>query len=170
MSDPTVPIEIERKYLLRDVPDFPDGMQVIRIEQGYLRTDENDSHVGRVRRSTFDDGRVVCKHTVKRGFGLVREETERELTDEQFADFWPHTEGRRLTKTRHVLTIGEVVWMIDVFDQMDLVIAEAEVPTVDTPSPAPDWLEPLIVREVTEDLAYTNANLARQIAEQAAST
>ncbi len=168
MSDPAVPIEIERKYLLSGVPRFPANAQVIKIEQGYLQADDDDAHVGRVRRSTFDDGRVICKHTVKRGSGLVREEIERELTDEQFADFWPQTEGRRLTKTRHVLTIGDVVWMIDVFDQIDLVIAEAEVPTVDTPSPAPAWLEPLIVREVTEDPAYTNANLAQQIAEQAA--
>jgi CYTH domain-containing protein len=161
--------EIERKYLLSSRPECPTEAEVLRIEQGYLPPptedvpEDEDLREGRLRRCTSADGRVEHVHTVKRGIGLVREEREQTITAERFAAHWPRTVDARLSKTRYELRIGEVLWVVDVFDELDLVLAEAELPTADTPSEPPPWLKPLIVREVTGDPAYTNSSLARRI-------
>jgi len=41
------------------------------------------------------------------------------------------------------------------------VLAEVELPSSDTLVTLPDWLAPYLMRDVTGDAAYVNANLAR---------
>ncbi len=148
-------LEIERKYLLHSVPQLPPTARRYRLEQGYFADEP-----GRLRRSRAPDGTVTYTHTVKKGVGLVREETERELSPDEFKSLWPRTAGRRLTKTRTKVPDGDLVWEIDDYDALDLVIAEVELPTVDTRVTVPDWLAPHVVREVTEEPEYGNYKLA----------
>ena len=103
-------------------------------------------------------------HTVKHGVGLVRQEVESELERETFERAWPRTAGRRLSKTRYRVREGQLTWEIDVFDGIDLVLAEVELPTAETPSPIPGWLAPLVDREVTNEPGYTNAAIASRLA------
>jgi adenylate cyclase len=161
------PLEIERKYLLRSVPQVPPNAEVWRIEQGYFdfnakpaSPDPDGLDVGRIRRTTMPDGTVVCTHTVKSGVGLVRQEIEREISLEAFERAWPRTQGRRLRKVRHRVRDADLIWEIDVFASVDLALAEVELPTPDTPSPFPKWLQPCIDREVTGEPAYSNAAIA----------
>jgi adenylate cyclase len=56
---------------------------------------------------------------------------------------------------------GSLVWEIDVFSDRDLVLAEIELPADDTAVNLPPWLAPHVVREVTDEAAYVNLNLAR---------
>jgi len=89
-----------------------------------------------------------------------RLETEEEITREVFEALWPPTEGRRISKRRRKIEEGRLTWEIDEFDGRDLVLAEVEIPAQDVTTNIPGWLQPLVVREVTDDPAHLNHNLA----------
>jgi CYTH domain-containing protein len=65
-----------------------------------------------------------------------------------------------LRKRRYRVPQGDLVWEIDQFLDRDLVLAEVELPGPRSEVSIPEWLRPHILREVTEDPAYTNAHLA----------
>jgi CYTH domain-containing protein len=148
-------LEIERKYLLQALPQFPATARSYRMDQGYFANEP-----GRVRRTQAPDGTISYTHTIKKGRGLVREEIERVISPDEFESLWPRTTGRRLTKTRTKVPEDNLVWEIDDYDDLDLVVAEIELPTPDTSVTIPDWLAPLVVREVTGERAYLNSALA----------
>lgn len=152
------------------MPEVPDemksGVEVWVIEQGYFDTDHHgdpspDRPEGRIRRTTFPDGSTKFFHTVKRGLGLVREEREIELAESVFTDLWPQTEGRRINKSRLRVPVGDQIWEIDQFLGIDLVLAEAELPSMETELVLPAWLQARVIREVTEEPAFRNFELAR---------
>ncbi len=157
---PATTLEIEHKYLLRSVPALPPGAIAIRIEQGYLPDHGDADAEGRVRRSVNADGTVRLQHTIKKGHGLIRTEQERDLTPDEFNRLWPLTEGRRLAKTRHRVPAGDLCWEIDVFDDLDLVLAEIELPGPEVVAEIPDWLAPCVAREVTDEATFTNYEMA----------
>jgi CYTH domain-containing protein len=169
--------EIERKYLLDAMPQVPQGAERWRIEQGYLspqspaprergddvRREDATLDYGRLRRTIMPDGSVVCTHTVKVGSGVKRFEHEREITCEEFDRHWPRTLGRRLLKTRWRVQHGALIWEIDDIHNDPLVLAEVELETPDQSVAPPQWLARHIVREVTDDPAYTNASIAERV-------
>ncbi len=152
-----VPVEIERKFLLDSLPDAARLATPERIEQGYLPGTEL---VERVRRVTAADGGIRYWRTVKFGTGVSRFELEEETTRAVFQALWPLTEGRRVDKHRHVVPDGAHKWEIDGFAGRDLVLAEVELESEGEEVTIPDWLAPHVVREVTGEDAYVNANLA----------
>ena len=158
-SPPVHSLEIERKFLLDRVPKLPAYAATWHLEQGYLADGP-----GRLRRTVKSSGAVVYTHTVKQGKGIVRRETERTLSADEFQAIWPRTVGRRLRKTRHLVSEGDLVWAIDDYDDLELVLAEVELVSVDTPCDPPDWLLPCIVREVTDEPEYQNYELALRLA------
>ena len=148
-------LEIERKYLLQSLPQFPATARSYRMDQGYFANEP-----GRVRRTQAPDGTISYTHTIKKGVGLVREEIERVLSPDEFESLWPRTAGRRLTKTRTKVPDDNLVWEIDDYDDLDLMVAEIELPTPDTSVTIPGWLAPHVIREVTGERAYLNSALA----------
>lgn len=167
-------LEIERVFLLDRLPELPASLEgsgeLWHIDQGYFPEPTTasvgtDGSVpeGRIRRIQRPDGSCRYVHTIKSGLGLVREETERTLTPEQFEGLWPRTEGRRLRKTRLRIEVEGQLWELDRFLDLkgELVLAEAELPSEDTPLVPPPWLEERILREVTEDPRFRNYQLAR---------
>ena len=154
-------LEIERKYLLRSMPELPGDAESVHIEQGYLPLDHDPP--GRLRRTRRRDGTLVHHLTLKRGEGLVREEIERELDPESFARFWPATSGRRLVKRRWIIPVSDhpsLRWEIDEFLDRTLVLLEIELPDPAFAVDVPPFLARCIDREVTDDPAYRNAALA----------
>lgn len=149
--------EIERKYLLRALPQMPDVRDVLEIEQGYI---PGDTLVERLRRQRSRDGTVTCFRTVKAGSGLQRLELEDETDERTFEHLWQLTAGLRLRKRRYLVPVNGATWEVDEFTDRDLVLAEIELPTADTPVTLPDWLSAVLVREVTEEREYTNRSLA----------
>lgn len=145
--------EIERKFLLERLPDSIDDNESTDIAQGYLAVD--DSAEVRVRSRA---GEHVL--TVKGGHGQVRREVSIELTDEQFDQLWPLTEGRRISKRRWVIPQGELQLEIDAYrDKLDgLLVAEVEFESEEASKAfePPEWFG----QEVTEDRKYSNAALA----------
>jgi adenylate cyclase len=150
-------VEIERKFIVDDVPaelaDHPSS----EIRQGYLAIDGDGTEV-RVR--SRDGGAVL---TVKQGAGRSRSEEELELGEDQFEQLWPLTEGRRIEKRRYDVPASEGLTIeVDVYagELEGLVIAEVEFPD----DRAADAFEPpaWFGREVTEDPGFKNQNLARE--------
>lgn len=152
-----VPMEIERKYLLRSLPHTLRGMASVEIAQGWLPGTRLLERVREVRRGD----EVRHYRTVKLGSGVARVEVEEETTPELFAVLWPTTRERRVRKRRYAVAEGRLTWEVDQFAGRDLVLAEVELPTADTVVEIPQWLEPYLVREVTDEAAYVNANLAQ---------
>lgn len=152
-------LEIERKFLLDRLPALPGHALAYRMEQGYFACEP-----GRVRRTVRPDGSVACTHTVKQGIGLVRREDERSIEERDFERLWPRTDGRRLRKTRHRVTEQQLVWEIDEYDDLDLVLAEVELPSAETEITIPGWLAPHVVRDVTNEPEYQNHEIALRIA------
>ena len=152
------PVEIERKYLLRAMPVMPRVVQTYEIDQGYI---PGEKLVERLRRQRDRDGMTRYFRTIKLGSGVSRTELEDETTQRVFEHLWQLTEGRRLTKRRHVAPNGSDMWEIDEFTDRPLVLAELEIEHADAPVAIPDWLKPVLVREVTDEKEYSNRSLAR---------
>ena len=125
--------------------------------------------VGRIRAIESAAGspaEVRYIHTLKLGMGLIRREIERPLSRSAFEAAWAVTEGRRLEKTRWRIPDHGVLWEIDRFKApsaaLGLILAEAEAPSEAAAMALvpPEWLAPVVDREVTDDPIYTNAEIA----------
>jgi adenylate cyclase len=145
-------IEIERKFVVSNLP-VPEQRPAL-IRQGYVTAGSDDTEV----RLRHKGDRFF--QTIKRGSGLSREETEVELTREQFDTLWPQTEGRRVMKDRYEIPYRGRVIELDVFHGAleGLIIAEVEFDSVDDSKmfAAPDWFG----TEVTDNPGYKNRALA----------
>lgn len=146
--------EIERKFLVREMPADLTSFPSNEISQGYLVSLDNGLQV-RLRKSG-----ERYSLTFKRGTGNVREEREVELTARQFDALWPATEGKRLVKTRYEIPFGERVVEVDVYHgrHEGLVVAEVEFDeeAASKNFEPPDWLGD----DVTGDPRYSNQLLA----------
>jgi adenylate cyclase len=146
--------EIERKFLVRKMPDGLTSYPNNEISQGYLVSLDDGTQV-RLRKA--NEQRTL---TFKRGTGNVREEREVELTAKQFDALWPATEGKRLVKTRYEIPLGERIVEIDVYHDRHegLVVAEVEFDDEDAAKNfhPPEWLGD----DVTGDPRYSNQLLA----------
>jgi CHAD domain-containing protein/CYTH domain-containing protein len=149
--------EIERKYLLRALPVGVEQAPADEIEQGYLPGRRWQERLRRVRAGNGER----FYRTVKLGVGLERTEVEEETDAETFERLWSLTEGRRVRKRRYRVEDDGRIWEIDEFLDRDLVLAEVELESAaETPAP-PDWLRPVLLRDVTGAPEYQNARLAR---------
>jgi len=121
-------MEIERKFLIEELPRRLTRYPHKEIAQGYLSIGRNKSHV-RLRRA----GRA-CTLTYKRGPARAREEREIHLTPVQFDILWPATAGSRLTKTRYYVPYKKLTIEIDIYrgSNQGLMVAEVEFPDVAT--------------------------------------
>ncbi len=150
-------IEIERKYLLSNVPPSLKGHPFREIAQGYIPGERLRERVRRVRQ---DDSEWYVR-TVKVGTGIRRLELQDDTDRATFEVLWPLTEGRRVVKRRYRVPEAGLIWEVDEFTDRDLVLAEVELPSEDVKPGLPDWIAPYVVREVTGESEYANINLAR---------
>jgi CHAD domain-containing protein/CYTH domain-containing protein len=149
--------EIERKYLLRELPSAVVDVPALEMTQGYLPGERLSE---RLRHVSSPEGEHWYR-TLKVGTGLRRIEIEEETSREVFDGLWPLTEGRRLAKKRRRMEQDGFTWEIDEFRDRELVLAEIELPTETTAVTPPDWLRPYVVRDVTGEPEYQNYTLAR---------
>lgn len=146
--------EIERKFLVRKLPEDLERFPHAEIDQGYLAVAADGVQV-RLRKAGAQHSL-----TFKRNRGNSREEREVVLSLEQFAVLWPGTEGQRLTKTRYNVPLGDRVAEIDVYRGRHAGIVVAEVEFDDEQSAAafapPEWFGD----DVSRDPRYSNQLLA----------
>src|SRR5437762_14069114 len=117
--------EIERKFLLKQLPERLKQARRCVIAQGYLAAEPGGRHV-RLRKK----GKTASL-TFKVGRGAHREEREIKLSAKQFTALWPATVGRRLRKLRHEVPWRNLIIEIDTYRGRNtgLVVAEEEFPT-----------------------------------------
>jgi len=151
------PLEIERKWLLSALPPRVRSLTPALLRQGYLPGDELVERIRSVTRAKHTE----WIRTVKLGRGIVRIEIEEAATPVLGKALYALTAGKRVTKRRYAVHDGPLTWEIDEFTDRTLVLAEVELPTRDTVVALPVWLEPYVVREVTDDREFTNWQLAR---------
>ena len=152
-----VTIEIERKFVLSEIPRSDVLGTGEALRQGYV-AEEGDVAV-RVRITE-----QAATLTVKAGAGLSRTEVEVAISLDEAEALWPHTEGRRIDKTRHRVAhddLGDRHADVDVYagPLTGLCTAEVEFESEDDArafSP-PSWFG----REVTGEVGWSNSALAR---------
>ena len=145
--------EIERKFLLSELPGSLRLARAETIKQGYLALD-GDTEV-RLR-----TGSKPPKLAIKSGRGTVRTEVELPVEGRDAAALWELTEGRRIEKLRRRMRAGGVEAEVDEYvgDLAGLVVLEVEFPDEEAAQAfaPPAWFG----RELTGDPAYANRSLA----------
>lgn len=170
-------MEIERKFLIKEMPSDLDTYECLKMEQAYLCTEP----VVRVRREN-DEYYMTYK-----GKGLLaREEANLPLTKEAFEHLAPKADGIVIKKSRYVIPIEEPLFdlqalvvqgitpkqaalatkdlklkiELDVFEcPSGLVMAEVEFPSIELARAfiKPDWFG----EDVTNNKAYHNSNMSK---------
>ena len=145
--------EIERKFTV-DKNKWHPGDGGINIRQGYLPTSNKTAVRVRI---AGDNAWLTIKGENK---GAVRSEFEYPipLTDaHQILD--ELCERPFIEKTRYLVSHAGAIWEVDVFEAENagLVIAEIELASEHQEIVLPLW----VVKEVTDDLKYYNANLIK---------
>ncbi len=147
-------MEIERKYLMKELPDHLESYPSHQIEQGYLCT----SPVVRIRRQ---DAEYYLTYKSK---GLmVREEYNLPLTEAAYMHLRPKVDGNLIAKRRYLIPIGDGLTVeLDVFEGKleGLFLAEVEFGTEEDAAAfvAPEWLG----EDVTYSMEYHNSVLSQK--------
>ena len=143
-------MEIERRFLVPNVPDIIAGYPSYEIEQVYLSMDPA-IRVRRARNRYFI--------TVKSNTGLVREEHEMEISEEAFNRLYEKREGYVIRKRRYNVTYGKYLIEFDAFiSPFVIFMAEVEFDSVEEARrfECPGWFG----EEVTDNPAFSNAAIA----------
>lgn len=159
-------MEIERKFLLKQIPENLDSYPYHLIEQAYLCTDP----VVRVRRQD-DEYYMTYK-----GSGLMsREEYNLPLNKEAYTHLLPKADGNVISKKRYLIPLSEeeinaeclsfladtsLIIELDEFAPpfAPLLLAEVEFPNEESANAfqMPDWF----LEDVTQDIRYHNSYMS----------
>ncbi len=162
-------MEIERKFLIKELPSNLESFQCLLIEQAYLNTDP----VIRIRRQDED------YYLTYKGKGLMaREEYNLPLNKEAYLHLLPKADGNVITKKRYLIPIDHPSFAadytlpkspvhltveLDIFEKpfAPLIIAEVEFPDAEMADAflPPSWLG----QDVTNDTAYHNSTLSQKV-------
>ncbi|PJA97109.1 MAG: adenylate cyclase [Ignavibacteriales bacterium CG_4_9_14_3_um_filter_34_10] len=147
--------EIEKKFLVKELPIDINKFQNKEITQGYISEPSADITI-RIRKY----GDKYFKTLKKKGFES-RLENEVEISRNSFEAEWYLTEGKRIRKFRYLIPYKNRTIELDIFkDQLDgLIIAEVEFNSLEDSKNfiPPAWFG----IEVTTNPKFSNSNLAK---------
>ena len=148
-------LEFERKFLLLKLPPLK-ADTVSHIEQHYLDNNE------RIRRKSTQGQEDIFYHTIKKNLRPgVNSEDEKKITREEYYSLLEKSKSF-IVKKRHYYNIGEVRWEIDVFENMNLIVAEVEYPSEDYVINIPKFISNVILLEVTNLREFSNRNISKK--------
>ena len=143
-------MEIERKYLVKTLPENYTSYPCRQLEQGYLCKEP----VVRIRQDND-----TYELTYKSKGLLAREEYNMPLTKEAYEHLKGKVDGKLNTKKRYMIPYGEYMIELDVFEGTlaPLKFAEVEFDSIEEAEDftAPDWFG----EDVTFEVKYKNSNL-----------
>ena len=146
--------EIERKFLVKELPANLEEYEFHELEQGYLNT----APVVRVRK---EDETYYLTYKGK-GF-IEREEYNLPLTEDAYLHLIEKADGKIISKRRYLIPFGNYTIELDVFHEpfKPLIIAEVEFPSLEEANAflPPDWFG----EDVTGDYHYSNSYLSKII-------
>ncbi|MBO5478043.1 MAG: adenylate cyclase [Clostridia bacterium] len=152
-------LEIEKKWLI-DKENIPYDLfkaEVLYIEQTYI----SFSPEIRVRKINNGEDYTFAVKTNMTSDGMIRDELENQITEEEYNNLITKKEGNTIYKTRYQLFDGNNLLAIDIFsnDLEGLAYLEIEFENEEQANnfETPDW----VIKDVTNDIEYKNGYLAR---------
>ena len=148
-------IEIERKFLVKNLNYKSESFEKKYIKQGYLNSDKNRTVRIRVSNNT---GFITIKGKSNKN-GTSRFEWEKEIPVTEAEELLLLCEPTIIEKTRYLIKVGYHTFEVDEFagDNSGLVVAEIELNAEDEVFEKPNWLS----KEVTGDLKYYNSSISK---------
>ncbi|MCL2254061.1 MAG: CYTH domain-containing protein [Lachnospiraceae bacterium] len=155
-------MEIERKFIIKQLPENLADYEMKHIEQAYLNIDP----VVRIRK---EDTKYYL--TYKEKGLLIREEYNLPLDEKSYYHLRLKADGNVISKNRYIIPIPSIDSVgqsglsveLDIFDApfAPLIIAEVEFPDIESAHKFKplDWFG----TEVTLDAEYHNSNLSRKV-------
>lgn len=151
-------VEIERKFLLVDDAWRRAVSRSLPMRQGYL-VDAQAITAGLARSSVRlrVSGDAAWINIKSAETGIARQEFEYPVPLIDAEQMLQQLCRGGISKTRHLVPVDGHTFEVDEFegDNAGLVVAEMELPSVDSPFPRPPWLG----REVSHLTRYYNVNL-----------
>lgn len=145
-------MEIERKYLIKTLPENLEQYPLRVLEQGYLCT----TPVVRIRK---DNDKYEL--TYKSGGLMARQEYNLPLTADAYEHLRLKVDGRIISKKRYMLPLREYTIELDIFegDLAPLMLAEVEFSSIEEANvfEPPEWFG----EDVTFDGRYHNSCLSK---------
>lgn len=116
--------EIERKFLIDTLPKLSElnWLETQNIYQIYLATGREQIRA----RELVRGNSVEYTLTLKRGHGLLRDEVEVLINEDTYNQL--RAKSSELGKIRHVVLVGRATVSIDIYHQLQLMVAEVEFP------------------------------------------
>lgn len=148
-------IEIERKFLVKNLNYKSESFEKKCIKQGYLNSNKN--RTVRIRVSD-DTGFITIKGKSNKN-GTSRFEWEKEISATEAEELLLLCEPTIIEKTRYLIKVGYHTFEVDEFagENSGLVVAEIELNAEDEVFEKPNWLS----KEVTGDLKYYNSSISK---------
>lgn len=151
--------EIERKFLIKQIPEDIKNYPHKKIIQWYFK-DKNNKKI-RIRKS-ISDWKTEYIQAIKKWHWLIRKENEINLTKENFDSMRKNVWNRYLEKTRYLLPYSWKTIELDIYEGKLKWLMTADIefktPLESRKFIVPQWFD----KEVTEDRKFTNANLAKK--------
>ncbi|MGN1266440.1 MAG: CYTH domain-containing protein [Dorea sp.] len=146
-------MEIERKYLVKELPKNLSSYLCRTIEQGYLCT----GPVVRIRKDNDN-----YELTYKSGGMMARQEYNLPLSESAYYHLREKVDGRLIQKKRYMIPLTDILTIeLDIFegDLAPLIIAEVEFPDMDMANSfvPPEWFG----EDVTFSPLYHNSTLSK---------
>ena len=148
-----MPIEIERKFLVKNLDFIKESSSKKLIEQGYLSKDPN--RIVRVR--IIDNKGVLTFKGKSFDGGTSRVEIEKEISIKDANELMKLCIPSIIRKVRYIINKNNHIFEVDVFQEHNkgLIVAEVELNSKKEKILKPNWLG----KEVTGNKKYYNSQL-----------
>ena len=148
-----MPIEIERKFLVKNLDFIKESSSKKLIEQGYLSKDPN--RIVRVR--IIDNKGVLTFKGKSFDGGTSRVEIEKEISIKDANELMKLCIPIKIRKVRYIINKNNLIFEVDVFQEHNkgLIVAEVELYSKKEKIIKPNWLG----KEVTGEKKYYNSQL-----------
>jgi len=148
-----MPIEIERKFLVKNLDFIKESSHKKSIEQGYLSKDPN--RTVRVRIENEKAFLTIKGKSFNKGTSRIEIENKISLKDAR--TLMKLCLSNPIKKIRYLISIDDFIFEVDVFQNNNegLIIAEIELDSEKSKFPEPEWLG----EEVTGQIKFYNSQL-----------
>lgn len=153
--------EIEKKFLIKHLPENLETYPKVRIEQGYLNTDSAPTL--RIRKKGQEY--ILCykfKQKTEKQVASISKEVELPVTEEAYEHLKTKIDGGMIEKERYLIPLQDgLVAEIDLFDGFlkGLNVVEVEFQSEEDAAnfKAPEWFG----KDITFDRRFKNAQLCK---------
>ena len=145
-------VEIERKFLVKEIPSKLSNYKYSLIKQGYISIDPV------IRLRQLDNKYIL---TLKGTGQIKRTEFEYELNENQFLNLWEKVENKKIIKKRYYIPIGSgLIAELDIYEDEFNGFVNVEV-EFNSENEAVVFVPPKwFGEEISLDKRYTNASMS----------